>query len=1240
MDGVPEHPDAEALRRQLDLLRVRIDRQEQSLSDSRLEIHRLSRAIEALAKLPSEAAKTPMKGPTSAAERPVPDGTPPTAPPAPVSIPPPVPPPFEGKPAMAVQPPAPREPRITEGERASKTVQAAEAKPAGASMDLETRIGTYWFNRIGMVSLVIAFALFSRYIHAMLMPIHKVGLLYLGAGLVYGVGRFFEDRFESVARPVMAGGISLAFLTSYAAHFVPATACFSLPVSLGLMLGSAVLVLIRAERWRSEATAGLALLLGHVAILTAGQDVGTFTVWAIVVLSTIAFVLMQRHPWYGLGLGALCAAFASHSLWAIRQTGVFGFHDGSLWWHLPGLTAYYVIFTAAAFRHLATMPPNADSGLPSRQRFAGRALGPVAMILYATLALVVFAGDAQARDGMHWFLLSFALVQWGQAVYLRTHRSRDAGVYLAAGVVFLTLGLFAWVEGMTLNLALAAEALLLLIFARRLDLWILNPLAQVVIGVNFVQFWMSDAHLLATWPDFLGAVASASVYLVKARMEETWPPAKTRTGVPTWLNELPRRLAVVMRPLSLVHAVAGGFLLAHHADAFFPVAERATAICVFLAVLFAAMAVWQSRPWFVAAAILLGALVVEVLAMPSPSWAGQGTTWFVILAGCALLAEGRRRPSPLLSVTGIVSLLFAVPIVYWVTRSGQVMSPAGFALVLTPGIYWVVADWLKPWARVSEPGAVPALENWVLDNLATLRPLLAVIAAILTHTAVLGVVESPSSARWGLACLGWVILAATVYRSSPDLGFGLVVFQVINLVGLFLGFRTPLATEPLLVWWTGVGAAGAACILQVAGIRHHRASFLSFGLVILVGVPGLMGVLLANEQIPFQPLAPWLFLLALYWAAIEIFRAGLRDLSPNPADWKDVEGRRFLQSHRLLVAALFSIAGSLALIGVLAVRAESAFMFWRAETLVAVVFLAGAAALRSPTLGIGAAAGFVAAHLGFVAGASATDSFAHPVWAWFLIGLSLAVGAGAEWVARRIPDDTSGLRAWLLRAAWYGVLVSQGLGALFLIDRVGRVDVAPVAAIPIALVLAPLSCLIGTRLRLFATATSAAALSLAATVAMIGIPLVDAEYQSSLHLAAIGVAIQFVMLERMLARLSIRLPERQALLNLVRRCYAVAGAALLLFAFHSSAEVRDAWTTLGWSVSALVYLTLGFLVRFSAYRRAGLVMFIACIARVLLVDLAGLEAFYRMIAFLALGVCLVGASFLYSRYRDEIRKWL
>ena len=81
-------------------------------------------------------------------------------------------------------------------------------------MDLETRIGTLWLRRVGLVVLVIGVVFFGNYIHRNLHPWLKVAACYALAIGLAGLGTFLERGVQAFGRALTAGGLAIAFFTS------------------------------------------------------------------------------------------------------------------------------------------------------------------------------------------------------------------------------------------------------------------------------------------------------------------------------------------------------------------------------------------------------------------------------------------------------------------------------------------------------------------------------------------------------------------------------------------------------------------------------------------------------------------------------------------------------------------------------------------------------------------------------------------------------------------------------------------------------------------------------------------------------------------------------------------------------------------------------------------------------------------------------------------------------------------
>jgi uncharacterized membrane protein len=87
-------------------------------------------------------------------------------------------------------------------------------------------------------------------------------------------------------------------------------------------------------------------------------------------------------------------------------------------------------------------------------------------------------------------------------------------------------------------------------------------------------------------------------------------------------------------------------------------------------------------------------------------------------------------------------------------------------------------------------------------------------------------------------------------------------------------------------------------------------------------------------------------------------------------------------------------------------------------------------------------------------------------------------------------------------------------------------------------------------------------------------------------------------------------------------------------------EVSGSMLTVAWGIEGAVLLGLGFLLRDRTFRLSGLVLFLVCVGKLFAYDLRALETLYRILSFFVLGVILVGVSWLYTRFRDQIQRYL
>ncbi|HBY61322.1 MAG TPA: hypothetical protein DEH78_15990 [Solibacterales bacterium] len=80
--------------------------------------------------------------------------------------------------------------------------------------------------------------------------------------------------------------------------------------------------------------------------------------------------------------------------------------------------------------------------------------------------------------------------------------------------------------------------------------------------------------------------------------------------------------------------------------------------------------------------------------------------------------------------------------------------------------------------------------------------------------------------------------------------------------------------------------------------------------------------------------------------------------------------------------------------------------------------------------------------------------------------------------------------------------------------------------------------------------------------------------------------------------------------------------------------------TMALAAEAVGLLIAGFLLRERPLRLSGLALFLFCVLKVFLYDLRELDTMSRILSFVVLGLLLVGASWIYTRFREQIQRYL
>ena len=102
--------------------------------------------------------------------------------------------------------------------------------------------------------------------------------------------------------------------------------------------------------------------------------------------------------------------------------------------------------------------------------------------------------------------------------------------------------------------------------------------------------------------------------------------------------------------------------------------------------------------------------------------------------------------------------------------------------------------------------------------------------------------------------------------------------------------------------------------------------------------------------------------------------------------------------------------------------------------------------------------------------------------------------------------------------------------------------------------------------------------------------------------------------------------------------YSIMATFLLSALLYGS--VSGGLLTVSWGLQGLGLLAAGFSLRERVLRLQGLVLLLVCILKLFLYDLRNLETLYRILSFMALGLILLGVSWIYTRFREKVKRLL
>ncbi len=412
-----------------------------------------------------------------------------------------------GAPMVAQAGPVAEEARETV---AAAPFEAAEPVVAYEGQSLESRIGSQWFNRIGILAVLIAAAWFLKLAidNHWIGPAGRVLIgLVAGAGLIAWSERFRTRGYAAFSYSLKAIGSGVLYLSLWAAfslyHLVDSGAAFAAMIVVTVFNGFLSWV------QDAELLALYAIVGGFSTplLLSTGvnHEVALFTY--LLLLDLVVLVLVALKPWSRL----LCAAFLGTGLFFLSWSFAYYATDEF------GTTAFFlaVFFLIFAWAPRLVRLRVEDGGAHAAWDYLALVLVPLANAGLGFLGYYLMLQDAGSAAAP-WVAVAFA------AFYLlllrlpargAIHGSAEAtsALHLTIAVVFLTIAIPLKTHGRWMTIGWLAEGAALVWLARRIGSTLLTALALLclVLGLGALVAMNPAASLTPVFNERFGTYVFA-----------------------------------------------------------------------------------------------------------------------------------------------------------------------------------------------------------------------------------------------------------------------------------------------------------------------------------------------------------------------------------------------------------------------------------------------------------------------------------------------------------------------------------------------------------------------------------------------------------------------------------------------------------------------------------------------------------------------------------------------------------
>ena len=350
---------------------------------------------------------------------------------------------------------------------------------------LESRIALFWLHRLGIVTLVLGVVFLITYSMstlspevAWLMPWFKLGAGFSVSAVLLWLGQKLSGNDQKwFGQALTAGGWSLAYFTTYSAHYIPSVDVISsLPLETALLSLVAAGALFSALKARSELMAIYSITLAAGTILLNGPSL--YSDVSFLIIAVLASILGNTQSWRKLFAFALAACYIGHFYCSLNNYPIYS----ERLILTSFLSAIWFVFSIAIGFSIK---------VPASARNTVTALACTNAMLFA-FGLAT-TNDVSVELIHQSIFVVFGLLYLATSYWLKKNDQKQLStVHALLGLSFINAAKLMHYSGLTLLVIDVVQIALLSIIAIRYDLKAFRYTA-VFLTFAFLLLWISGA---------------------------------------------------------------------------------------------------------------------------------------------------------------------------------------------------------------------------------------------------------------------------------------------------------------------------------------------------------------------------------------------------------------------------------------------------------------------------------------------------------------------------------------------------------------------------------------------------------------------------------------------------------------------------------------------------------------------------------------------------------------------------